>query len=598
MPAWLRRVVEVLSQLANASLNPSPLLEDGDEAFDGVNMQLDPSLLPSGTLAESWNKRLRYGTADTRPGISAAASPPTSKPYHGSAVLRIVQTNGATIENLIIAVDGANNAARKVLGWPDPNAGINLSAAAVNFASEVAWTEFANNAHVEFVQAIDKIYMLRGEGPVFIPSGSFTDTRLPWVLDTTNAAAGWNVITGAGAGTVLMPSGDFGIIFQDRLLVVHDKGRLLAVSDNLKYWQYDNLSNDLYIEGGDPGGRMTALVPFQTGGVVVFKEHRIHFLSNFAPDSSQAELTTISNEIGCVARKSVVQFGNDILFLSRRGIERLSQVFQDRIQATPIPVSQPIQPFIDKINWNAAAGAVATAFGELYVLAVPASGAATNSYVIVFNTVTSKIESIDYVAALGGAELAAIDALHVLTAVTGDQQLYALDYARGYIARLYDPAVWTDTWNKNDGTSVTLPILDRIATRGYPCAGFNASRTRKKKFRQVRLAIGTSNPNAQVLAVPDGVGEAVALGTITKSKTRSYLFGKGAIDPAAHQAKAEDYDTGELQESIFRRKINVGGRYLQVSVTNASGGTAAQRCNVRSVTVEAKPMPRSAESGA
>src|SRR4029077_18478822 len=66
VPAFLRNLWSAnMSRWSAYGRLDSRLLEDGDNAFTGVDMTRDRALLHPGTLARSENKRLRIGAVAT-----------------------------------------------------------------------------------------------------------------------------------------------------------------------------------------------------------------------------------------------------------------------------------------------------------------------------------------------------------------------------------------------------------------------------------------------------------------------------------------------------------------------------------------------------
>jgi hypothetical protein len=98
----------------------------------------------------------------------------------------------------------------------------------------------------------------------------------------------------------------------------------------------------------------------------------------------------VNDSVGCIARRTAVQVGNDVLFLSDDGVRSLQQVIgSDQQHDLSLPLSFPVQDYIHRVNWSMVSEACAVFWNNLYLLAVPLDSSVTNNYVFVFNTITS-----------------------------------------------------------------------------------------------------------------------------------------------------------------------------------------------------------------
>ena len=109
----------------------------------------------------------------------------------------------------------------------------------------------------------------------------------------------------------------------------------------------------------------------------------------------------ITREVGCLARKSVVQVGNRIFFLSDNGIYAVT--FQDlyNLRGASIPLSEAIEPTIKRINKDYAYNSVAIYHDNRYYISVPLDDSTVNNAILVYNFLNDGWESIDTVQAEG-----------------------------------------------------------------------------------------------------------------------------------------------------------------------------------------------------
>lgn len=151
----------------------------------------------------------------------------------------------------------------------------------------------------------------------------------------------------------------------------------------------DKISGMLEIGGGD-GQPITALTAWTNFNLVVFKRRSVYVVqADPTIGLSDMVVQQVHPTVGCVARRSAIQVGADILFLADDGIRSLQQVVgSDQQHELSVPLSFPVQDVINRVNWTAAASATATFWRNRYIIALPLDGSTTNNYLLVFNTVT------------------------------------------------------------------------------------------------------------------------------------------------------------------------------------------------------------------
>jgi hypothetical protein len=139
---------------------------------------------------------------------------------------------------------------------------------------------------------------------------------------------------------------------------------------------------------GDP---ITGWSPWHNNLLAVLKRNSI-WVVDTDPNiafSSKWTKSLVNSRIGCVAYRSVQQVGNDIFFLGDDGVRSIQRTINDNQIGVTVPLSDPIRPIIDRINWANADQSCACYINNRYLLAVPLDSATTPNYVIVYNTLTS-----------------------------------------------------------------------------------------------------------------------------------------------------------------------------------------------------------------
>jgi len=208
-----------------------------------------------------------------------------------------------------------------------------------------------------------------------------------------------------GLGFTHMPAPEYAAYHQRRLVMpfkysVDDTENTFTyraildeviVSDILDSDTYDQVYAQYRFNAGTADFNV-GLHSFSDDKLLVFNRNSIHLVSGAGLD---AAVQLITNEVGCVARNSIIQIGNNVLFLSDNGVYGAN--FQDlyNLRGNEVPLSSPIDPVIKRINravWDKSVGVY---FDNRYYLAVPLDGSQVNNAILIFNFINKQWESID-----------------------------------------------------------------------------------------------------------------------------------------------------------------------------------------------------------
>jgi hypothetical protein len=140
--------------------------------------------------------------------------------------------------------------------------------------------------------------------------------------------------------------------------------------------------------GGGEGDPVRAMAGLQNFYLAVLKENSIWLVLADPSQNTAANwrIERMSSGIGCVGREAWCMSGNDLLFMSRDGVRSLSRMqgAVGQYQLDP-PLSEPMQPYIDRINWDKASLIAAAGYKHLSLWAVPLDNAVSNNTVLVWN---------------------------------------------------------------------------------------------------------------------------------------------------------------------------------------------------------------------
>ena len=216
-----------------------------------------------------------------------------------------------------------------------------------------------------------------------------------------------------GLGFTHMPAPPYAVYHQRRLVMPFKfsvdasadsftaRGILdeVIASDILDTDTYDQIYAQYRFNAGEADFNV-GLHSFSEDNLMVFNRNSIHLITNTT--SLQAASTKLlTNEVGCVARQSIVQVGNQVIFLSDNGVYSTQFFDEYNLRGTETPLSEPINVTIQRINKAYWQNSVGVYFDNRYFLAVPVDNSTKNNAIIIYNFLNKQWESIDQVADTG-----------------------------------------------------------------------------------------------------------------------------------------------------------------------------------------------------
>lgn len=150
-------------------------------------------------------------------------------------------------------------------------------------------------------------------------------------------------------------------------------------------------TNSIRVGAGDGDPIITAAeIPTtaQTQYLVCVMKRQSVWLVNADPtqNPSNWQVLKVGPGHGIVGKKAFCVFGNDLLIFTRDGVRsvRRMQSAAGQYELSPA-ISLPLQPWVDRINWNYASGICAVKFKEYALFAVPLDNATSNNTVLAYN---------------------------------------------------------------------------------------------------------------------------------------------------------------------------------------------------------------------
>jgi len=284
--------------------------------------------------------------------------------------------------------------------------------------------EILDDDRFKFIQAIDKVYMFRGENrSVWKWSGDENDS-IEAVTEST------------------FPMSDRPFYIFNRFWIITGR-ETINISDILSE-VFNSATHSINIRKGD-GQKLIALHEFGQGDIVAFKDRSTFIIvgGNGAISNASNDLiiNQIDDQFGCAASGTVQKIGEDLWFLSHQGVMSLRQNQENNVRLVQIPISRPIQKIIDRINRNVIDLSEAIIFDNYYVCAVPLDNHVTNNTLIVYDFLIKQWVGIfrirDSVGDLEVSNLPAFSFTHLLTVFKSNKQLPTVIGRSGEIVQLF-----------------------------------------------------------------------------------------------------------------------------------------------------------------
>jgi hypothetical protein len=322
-----------------------------------------------------------------------------------------------------------------------------------------------------------------------------------------------------GLGFIHMPAPPFATYHQRRLVMpfqflstgtdtfetrnIRDE---VIASDVLDTDTYDQVFAQYRFNAGT-SDFVVGLHSFAEDKLLVFNRNSIHIVTN-TTDLKGASTQVLTDEVGCVARKSIEQVGNQVIFLSDNGVYGTQFLDEYNLRGTETPLSEPINESIQRINKNAQENAVAVYFDNRYYIAVPLDSSNNNNAILIYNFLNKQWESIDSV------NDANYHISNLLVLGDGDKRgVYAVNDIGG-VHRLDHRVDGVDRVSTQiGGTEQSIQIPAAFTTRQYTLGTLD-----RKRWKEFDLHIESSDTNTSDLNIdfetenPDDTG---TIGTLS-----------------------------------------------------------------------------------
>lgn len=372
---------------------PAEYQKEGDIGFVGLNSRDNPASLPRGIVSKSQNFRLDRGVATVRKGLRRKTSSTIlGQTIYGTGTM--LSISGQEIF-IIVVTDG--------LFTYNPQSEV--------FSSKIP---FPAGQTITTQDGCD-VVCAGGTAYVYISRGHSKRPLIGTVNANFDAITAVAVAPTSGTGAEFPNSAGL-LYYANRLISIgqhHSHSYTptarsrdsVCVSNYLDFDHWDALDVFNFNEGSND--EVVAVAPWTLNEFVVFLRNSIFYVNvgsgRYAVSDTLASTASMKNlvsDIGCVAKRSIVQADGGIIFLSDNGVYVMqpSQVGSNesmRLLTVASPLSAPIDDVIQRINRQYAHRAVGIYWNNRYYLAVPLDSSTDNNCVLVYNFILKNWESVD-----------------------------------------------------------------------------------------------------------------------------------------------------------------------------------------------------------
>ena len=211
----------------------------------------------------------------------------------------------------------------------------------------------------------------------------------------------------ANTTTACMPPADFGMYFQGRIVLCVSRDEI-AASNYYESNVFDVSLDQFKINLGD-NDYIMGFIPFQEDKFLIFKRNSIYYayipppaITTTAIDrgiDASSFVQTLTNQFGCVARRSITVAGQQVFFLSDRGVYMLNNTLDLKMVGDQKPLSDLISDIIENINTPYAQNACGLFFNNRYYLSIPLVDSVVpttvNNATLVYSLLNQAWESVD-----------------------------------------------------------------------------------------------------------------------------------------------------------------------------------------------------------
>ena len=345
-------------------------------------------------------------------------------------------------------------------------------------------------------------------------SGSVTVNRLktPMVWSEGVNGAWASAFTLNSYGVVAqnffnMPVSDFGLLQQNRVIMEYNRNAIIMSQINGPS-AYDTI-NGVFDFAVGTNDYLVGVSPYQDTQTLVFMRYSIWLVNYVNGDVAAMTSQVVVPNLGCASRHSIATCGSNILFLNEKGVYMMQPGFELTLRGNSLPLSAPMDPYIQTINFAAINKAWAAYHNNRYYLAIPVNGSARNNAMIVYNFINSAWESYDTFP--NGFYC---DQMQVMLNANGFPTLYLISFEGGIYA--------AEQNEMDDFAAANLPATQYLINGQFRTRRMSFGTTGLKRFsRVVTVAQMDGSSTLAATAYTTNPEDTKILATITNANATS-----------------------------------------------------------------------------
>ena len=181
-----------------------------------------------------------------------------------------------------------------------------------------------------------------------------------------------------------MPGGREFIVQGGRLIIAYDRDQV-AISDVGDFLHFAPWTQQARLNQGE-ADEITGFAALGPDSLLIFKRSKVYLATGLS-NLETAVVSELTRAFGCVAPKTITPVGEDVWFLSRKGVASIKFTESGEQIGQSLAVSEDMAPDVEETDWAAASGACAIYLDNLFLIALPTVGeaGAGNTRVLVFD---------------------------------------------------------------------------------------------------------------------------------------------------------------------------------------------------------------------
>jgi len=425
-------------------------------------------------------------------------------------------------------------------------------------------TEFNGRFNVTVTSATEFTYEVASStSPA---GGTITATNnQDYYACTVITSAGESPVTTSGSWSALntiMPNCTHGVFIANRLTAptrydasstaYGNHRQFIAVSDSLDHAH--TFFNQIFRINFGSDSEIRDLLVYDENRLLIFTDKDVsmvtgYIITNESPGtntafSSGVSIQPVIRNYGVSGRGAAVVVGSDVYFYaSRRGVVSLAQTEQSKVRGVDMPLSEPVQPLIDRIDprhedkirlawWD----------NKLYVALPLDDGSSGNNALLVYDFINQSWVSHDSGTAVTPAEF-------FVAQYNSAQRLFYVG-TDGFINLVEE--------NDSGDDLADLTQADGLATTDFESylltRGYHTNDIDHREFKTAAVNISTWNPNFTVKAKTDGANESQ---TLVSNRTKSRFNYYRPFDAAPYLEHNDNADHADPYREDYSVELDV-----------------------------------------